>query len=102
MTIFLIAKKYVFKTTRKDLQKNNSQPEESDLEAGEEVGAGQSELGLSEDAVHYLRFQLYIIAFLSLLTVLSIGVILPINFQGNNYGNKSDFGHSTAINLEAR
>ena len=48
----------------------------------------------------YLRFQIYLIAFLALLTLLSISVILPINFQGENYGNKSDFGHTTIINLD--
>ena len=52
------------------------------------------------DAVQYLRFQIYLIAFLALLTLLSISVILPINFQGENYGNKSDFGHTTIINLD--
>ena len=123
--IFLI-KEYVFNGTRKDLQ-----PEQSDPEAGEEVGAGKSkptkgtsresggfrgwlantfECIFSEekmiqlagrDAALYLRFQCCIIFFVMLLTLLSIGVILPINFQGNNYGNKSDFGHSTVINLEA-
>ena len=46
------------------------------------------------------RFQLYLIAFLALLTLLSISVILPINFQGENYGNKSEFGHTTIINLD--
>ena len=46
------------------------------------------------------RFQLYLIAFLALLTLVSISVILPINFQGENFGNKSEFGHTTIINLD--
>ena len=34
------------------------------------------------DALHYLRFQRHIICFLLIVTVISIGVILPINLQG--------------------
>ena len=34
------------------------------------------------DALYYLRFQRHIIAFLFIVTIISIGVILPINLQG--------------------
>ena len=51
------------------------------------------------DAVQYLRLQRFIIAFLSLLTVISMCVILPINFQGTLFGKKSEFGHTTISNL---
>ena len=36
-----------------------------------------------EDALQYLRFQRYIICYLLILMILSIGVILPLNFYGN-------------------
>ena len=51
------------------------------------------------DAVQYLRLQRFIIAFLSLLTLISMCVILPINFQGTLFGKKSEFGHTTISNL---
>lgn len=35
------------------------------------------------DAVQYLTFQRYLIYFLSLLTVICILIVLPINLQGN-------------------
>ena len=34
------------------------------------------------DAVQYLSFQRYLLVYLSIITVLSISVVLPINFQG--------------------
>ena len=34
------------------------------------------------DAVQYLSFQRYLLVYLSIITVLSISVILPINFMG--------------------
>ena len=54
------------------------------------------------DAVQYLRLQRFIIALLSLLTVTSMCVILPMNFQGTLFGKKSDFGTSTISNLGVR
>ena len=35
------------------------------------------------DAVQYLSFQRYLLVYVSIITVISIAVILPINFQGN-------------------
>ena len=35
------------------------------------------------DAVQYLSFQRYLLIYVSIITVISIAVILPINFQGN-------------------
>ena len=52
------------------------------------------------DAVQYLRFQRFLIALLSLVMVLSICIILPINYQGVLFGKKSEFGHTTITNLD--
>ena len=52
-----------------------------------------------EDAVKYLRFQRYLIAFVALLSLLSISVILPLNFQGEEY-LKGDFSRTTFSNLK--
>lgn len=39
-----------------------------------------------EDAVHYLSFQRHIIGLLVVAGVLSVGIILPVNFSGNLLG----------------
>jgi len=52
------------------------------------------------DAQQYLRFQRYIIGYLMITTTLSIGVILPLNFQGDLQGNSTEFGHTTLSNLD--
>jgi len=54
---------------------------------------------MGPDAVQYLRFQKYIIIFILLITIVSTGVILPLNFQGSQLGNGTDFGHTTLANL---
>ena len=51
------------------------------------------------DAVQYLRFQRHLIIFVSIITVVCIGIILPINFQGDIQGDEMDFGHTTISNL---
>ena len=51
------------------------------------------------DAVQYLRFQTFLIAFIALLTLLSISVILPINYQGGKF-NQTEFNRTTIANLE--
>uniref|UniRef100_A0A665VQM3 Transmembrane protein 63Ba n=1 Tax=Echeneis naucrates TaxID=173247 RepID=A0A665VQM3_ECHNA len=50
-----------------------------------------------EDAVHYLSFQRHIIGLLVVVGVLSVGIILPVNFSGNLLG---DFGRTTIANLD--
>uniref|UniRef100_A0A3B4WLG2 Transmembrane protein 63B n=1 Tax=Seriola lalandi dorsalis TaxID=1841481 RepID=A0A3B4WLG2_SERLL len=52
-----------------------------------------------EDAVHYLSFQRHIIGLLVVVGVLSVGIILPVNFSGNN--NAYSFGRTTIANLNA-
>ncbi|XP_038162899.1 CSC1-like protein 2 isoform X2 [Cyprinodon tularosa] len=54
-----------------------------------------------EDAVHYLSFQRHIIGLLVVVGVLSVGIILPINFSGNLLENSpSNFGRTTIANLD--
>lgn len=38
------------------------------------------------DAVHYLSFQRHLLILLALLTICSIGVILPVNLSGHLLG----------------
>lgn len=54
------------------------------------------------DALQYLRFQRHIIFYLSVIVVLSICVILPLNFQGTLQGTKQSFEHTTLVNLDPR
>uniref|UniRef100_A0AAZ3PC62 Transmembrane protein 63Ba n=1 Tax=Oncorhynchus tshawytscha TaxID=74940 RepID=A0AAZ3PC62_ONCTS len=51
-----------------------------------------------EDAVHYLSFQRHIIGLLVVVGVLSVAIVLPVNFSGNLLG---DFGRTTIANLDA-
>ncbi|XP_017268485.1 CSC1-like protein 2 isoform X1 [Kryptolebias marmoratus] len=55
-----------------------------------------------EDAVHYLSFQRHIIGLLVVVGVLSVGVILPVNFSGLlQEKNAYSFGRTTIANLNA-
>lgn len=38
------------------------------------------------DAVHYLSFQRHIIGLLVVVSVLSVGIVLPVNFSGDLLG----------------
>ncbi|XP_030604392.1 CSC1-like protein 2 isoform X2 [Archocentrus centrarchus] len=52
------------------------------------------------DAVHYLSFQRHIIGLLVVVGVLSVGIILPVNFSGNLLENNAySFGRTTIGNL---
>lgn len=51
------------------------------------------------DAVHYLSFQQHIMTVMAIITFVSIVVILPVNLQGNLYGDVNTLGHSTISNL---
>uniref|UniRef100_H3DGT7 Transmembrane protein 63B n=1 Tax=Tetraodon nigroviridis TaxID=99883 RepID=H3DGT7_TETNG len=55
-----------------------------------------------EDAVHYLSFQRHIIGLLVVVGVLSVGIILPVNFSGNLLveNNAYSFGRTTIANLD--
>lgn len=52
------------------------------------------------DARQYVRFIRYIIIFLTLVVILSIGVVLPLNFQGTLQGDRTSFEHTTLVNLD--
>ena len=58
------------------------------------------------DAVQYLRFQIYLIGFLFMVCFLSIGVILPINLQGEKHRNASSpsapYAQTVFDNLDSR
>uniref|UniRef100_A0A8D3C8N3 Transmembrane protein 63B n=1 Tax=Scophthalmus maximus TaxID=52904 RepID=A0A8D3C8N3_SCOMX len=55
-----------------------------------------------EDAVYYLSFQRHIIGLLVVVGVLSVGIILPVNFSGNLLENNAySFGRTTIANLDA-
>ncbi|XP_062570721.1 CSC1-like protein 2, partial [Saccostrea cucullata] len=53
-----------------------------------------------QDAIQYLSFQRYLIIYTTIVMVLSVVIIVPVNFSGNNIGNATDFGHTTIGNLD--
>lgn len=54
------------------------------------------------DAVHYLSFQRHLIGLLIVITVTSLGIILPVNLSGDLLGNNpQSFGRTTIGNLSA-
>ncbi|KAJ3615051.1 hypothetical protein NHX12_018619 [Muraenolepis orangiensis] len=55
-----------------------------------------------EDAVHYLSFQRHIIGLLVVVGVLSVGIVLPVNFSGALLENNAySFGRTTIANLKS-
>uniref|UniRef100_A0A8C9UZP9 Transmembrane protein 63B n=1 Tax=Scleropages formosus TaxID=113540 RepID=A0A8C9UZP9_SCLFO len=55
-----------------------------------------------EDAVHYLSFQRHIIGLLVVVGVLSVGIVLPVNFSGDLLENNAySFGRTTIANLSS-
>uniref|UniRef100_A0A7N8WKV5 CSC1-like protein 2 n=1 Tax=Mastacembelus armatus TaxID=205130 RepID=A0A7N8WKV5_9TELE len=54
-----------------------------------------------EDAIHYLSFQRHIIGLLVVVGVLSVGIVLPVNFSGDLLENNAySFGRTTIANLK--
>ncbi|XP_033626930.1 CSC1-like protein 2 isoform X3 [Asterias rubens] len=51
------------------------------------------------DAVQYLQFQRYLILLTIILCVLSIGVILPVNYSGSQELGRENFGRTTVSNI---
>lgn len=52
------------------------------------------------DAVHYLSFQRHLITLMFIITLISIGIILPINYQGRNLQPEAGaFAQTTLSNL---
>ncbi|XP_038654931.1 CSC1-like protein 2 isoform X2 [Scyliorhinus canicula] len=55
-----------------------------------------------EDAVHYLSFQRHIVGLLVVIGVLSVGIVLPVNFSGDLLENNAySFGRTTIANLKS-
>lgn len=55
------------------------------------------------DAVHYLSFQRHAITLMFIVTLVSIGLILPINFQGTNLNvDSSTFSRTTLSNVNGK
>ncbi|KAI2658102.1 CSC1-like protein 2 [Labeo rohita] len=55
-----------------------------------------------EDSVHYLSFQRHIIGLLVVVGVLSVGIVLPVNFSGDLLeDNAYSFGRTTIANLNS-
>lgn len=52
------------------------------------------------DAIQYLQFQKHIILYVFILMVISVTVVLPVNFQGDLQGDETTFGHTTLSNLK--
>lgn len=51
------------------------------------------------DAVQYLSFQRHIIVSMLIMMIISLTIVLPINFQGDLEGDERTFGHTTLSNL---
>ncbi|KAH8261554.1 hypothetical protein KR044_011142 [Drosophila immigrans] len=55
------------------------------------------------DAVHYLSFQQHLMVVMSIVTIISLAIILPINFlngPSNDFYDVNAFGRTTMANLE--
>jgi hypothetical protein len=50
--------------------------------------------------VQYLSFQRHLIVLMTIFTLISLGVALPVNFQGDLKGDVKQFGHTTMSNLD--
>lgn len=51
------------------------------------------------DAVHYLSFQQHLMTVMAIITVVSIAIILPVNYSGTLTGDMNSLGHTTISNL---
>uniref|UniRef100_A0A3Q2QTT3 Transmembrane protein 63C n=1 Tax=Fundulus heteroclitus TaxID=8078 RepID=A0A3Q2QTT3_FUNHE len=54
------------------------------------------------DAVTYLSFQRHIMLLMTVVSLLSLAVILPVNFSGNLQDSPEDFGRTTLANVSAK
>uniref|UniRef100_A0A8D0CWS4 Transmembrane protein 63C n=1 Tax=Sander lucioperca TaxID=283035 RepID=A0A8D0CWS4_SANLU len=54
------------------------------------------------DAVTYLSFQRHIILLMTVVCLLSLAVILPVNFSGNLLDSPENFGRTTLANVSAK
>ncbi|XP_056674283.1 CSC1-like protein 2 isoform X3 [Monodelphis domestica] len=84
----------------------NQEPKErKESQASQKVILARDEEILDKcggDAVHYLTFQRHIIGLLAVAGVLSVGIVLPVNFSGNLLENNPySFGRTTIANLDS-
>uniref|UniRef100_A0A8C6PJC6 Transmembrane protein 63C n=1 Tax=Nothobranchius furzeri TaxID=105023 RepID=A0A8C6PJC6_NOTFU len=54
------------------------------------------------DAVTYLSFQRHILLLMTVVSLLSLAVILPVNFSGNLQDGPENFGRTTLANVSAK
>lgn len=54
------------------------------------------------DGLLYVSFQRHLIVLTAMMTAVSLCIILPINFHGNNSGDPSTFSHTTVSNLDSK
>nr|XP_031835277.1 CSC1-like protein 2 [Nomia melanderi] len=52
------------------------------------------------DGLLYISFERHLIILTCLMVIVSLCIILPINFHGNMQGDKTTFGHTTLSNLD--
>ncbi|CAF1116912.1 unnamed protein product [Rotaria sp. Silwood1] len=55
----------------------------------------------SPDAYYYLLFHTYLIGYLLFVTIFSLAIIMPVNFQGTQGITEQKFAHTTIANLPA-
>ena len=53
------------------------------------------------DGLLYVSFQRHLIVLVTMMTVVSLCIILPINFHGNTKGDTAAFSHTTISNLDS-
>ena len=123
LVLFFIIRKGGYKILTGNLCKNRREAKGGDTESPKDLHPEDKPvlerflgcLGYSEekmlttagyDAVQYLRFQVYLIGFLAMVSLLSIGVILPIDLQGHNHRNASSpsapYAQTVFDNLDSR
>uniref|UniRef100_A0A8D2ZQL6 Transmembrane protein 63C n=1 Tax=Scophthalmus maximus TaxID=52904 RepID=A0A8D2ZQL6_SCOMX len=86
-------------------EKSPSESSPSDSETKDMVSSEDEEIRskCGIDAVTYLSFQRHIILLMTVVCLLSLAVILPVNFSGNLLGDSPEnFGRTTLANVSAK
>uniref|UniRef100_A0A3Q1FW74 Transmembrane protein 63C n=1 Tax=Acanthochromis polyacanthus TaxID=80966 RepID=A0A3Q1FW74_9TELE len=86
-------------------EKSPSESSPSDSETKDMVSFKDEEIRskCGIDAVTYLSFQRHIILLMTVVSMLSLAVILPVNFSGNLLGDSPEnFGRTTLANVSAK
>uniref|UniRef100_A0AAY4AFK3 Transmembrane protein 63C n=1 Tax=Denticeps clupeoides TaxID=299321 RepID=A0AAY4AFK3_9TELE len=88
----------LFYGEQSEKEKSPSESSPSDSESKDMI---RSKCGM--DAIIYLSFQRHIILLMTVVCLLSLAIILPINVSGNLLGdNPQNFGRTTVANVPAR